>query len=61
MNRQDFDSLINDVIDNLDEKDYKTTVNNRKYNFKNAEKFMLEIITKKIDENVACKLYIDLI
>ena len=46
-----------DVADNLDNKDYKTAVNGVNYHFKKAEKFLLEIGTKKINKNEACDLY----
>ena len=48
MPRKDFHSLIKDVVDNLNNEDYKTTVNNRGYDLKNAENFLLEIFTKKL-------------
>ena len=48
MSRENFNSLIKDVVDNLDNADYKTTVNNGRYDLKNKEQFLLEIITKKI-------------
>ena len=32
-----------------------------RYNMKNAEKFLLEIITRKISKNEACELYNNLI
>ena len=32
-----------------------------RYNLKNAEKFLLEIITRKISKNEACELYNNLI
>ena len=53
--------MIKDVVNNLDNEDYKTTVNNRRYDFKNAETFLVEIITKKITGKEACKLYNNLI
>ena len=40
--------LITNVVDNLDNEDCKTTVNNRRYDLKNAEKILLEIVTKKL-------------
>ena len=40
--RNDFISLIKDVIDNLGNKDFETTVNKRKYNLKNAKKTFAE-------------------
>ena len=51
LSRQNFNSLIKDVVDNLDNADY-----NRRYDLKNAEKFLLEIITKKNSEKEACWL-----
>ena len=39
--------LITNVVDNLDNEDCKTTVNNRRYDLKNAEKILLEIVTTK--------------
>ena len=61
LTRKKIDLLIKDVVNNLDNKDYKTTVNNRRYDLKNAETFLVEIITKKITGNEACKLYNNLI
>ena len=60
LTRKKIDLLIKDVVNNLDNEDYKTTVNNRRYDL-NAEKFLLEIITKQISENEAHKLYNSLI
>ena len=39
----------------------KTSVQGRAYDLKNAEKFLLEILTKKICKNKALELYNDLI
>ena len=61
ISRNDFISLIKDVVNNLDDKDYQTTVDKRKYDFKIAEKYLLEIIIKKISENDALKLYNSLV
>ena len=58
--RDDFISLIKDVVNNLDDKD-QITVNKHKYELKNAEKYLLEIIIKKISKNEALKLYNSLI
>ena len=57
----DFISLTKDVVDNLDDKDYQTTVDKRKYDLKNAEKYLLKIIIKKSSENEAHRLYNSLI
>ena len=61
MSRENFNSLIKDVFDNLHNNNYKTTLDGDKDDLKNAENFLLEISTKKISENEACKLYKDLI
>ena len=59
--RNDFISLIKDVVDNLDNKDYQTTIDKGKYYLKNAEKHLPEIITKKISKNEARERYNSLI
>ena len=56
LTEEDF-NLIKDVVNNLDDENYKTTVNNSKYNLRNTENFLLEIDSK----NEALKLYDDLI
>ena len=55
--RENFSSLIEDVVDSLVIEDYKTTVNNRRYDLKNAENFLLEIISRKISQNEALELH----
>ena len=45
--RKKFDSLIKDFINNLKTEDYKTTVNNPRYDLKNAETFLLEHLFNK--------------
>ena len=44
LSRSDSGSLIKDVVNNLDNKDYQTKINNDNYDLKNAEKFFLEIV-----------------
>ena len=61
MSRKDFISFIKDVVNNLDNKNYQTVINNNKYNLKNAEQFLLEIVVKKISKNDARKLYENLV
>ena len=61
INKNDFDSLIQDVSNSLDNDELKTTVNKKVYDLKNAEKFLLTIGTQKISEEDAKKLYSDLI
>ena len=48
LSREDSNSLIKDVANNLNNDNYKTTVNNHAYNLKNAEKFLLEITIQKL-------------
>ena len=57
MSRKDFNLLIKDVADNLNNKVYQPTVNGLKYDFQKANEFLLEIGTKKISENKARELY----
>ena len=59
--KNDFISLIKDGANNLDDKGYKSRANNVDYDLKNAEKYLLEIIIKKISKNEAHKLYDSLI
>ena len=59
--KNDFISLIKDVNDNLEIKDYQTKVGDNNYNLKNAEEYLLEIITKRISKDEALRLYNDLI
>ena len=48
LSRSDFASLIKDVVNNLDNKDYQTKINNDNYDLTNVEQFLLEIVTKKL-------------
>ena len=57
MSRKDFNLLIKDVADNLNNKVYQATVNGLKYDFQKTNEFLLEIGTKKISENKARELY----
>ena len=57
----DFLSLIKDVANNLDNNNYQTTISNNKYDLKNAEQFLLKIVTKKNNKNEEHKLYKNLI
>ena len=61
LNKNDFDSLTEDLYNNLNNSEFKTTAGKRTYYLKNAKKLLLEITTKKISENEALKLYADLI
>ena len=47
--------------ENLDDDNYETTVNNHRYDLRNAGKFLLEVTTRKTSKNEAYELYNDLI
>ena len=61
MNKEDFDSLTESVYNNLNNNRFKTTVNKRAYDLKNAKTLLEKITTQKISENEASRLYFDLI
>ena len=61
MSRKDFESLIKYVPDNLNNNKFKTTVEEKPYDLKNAETFLVKITTAKISEKEAFELYSDLI
>ena len=60
-NKNDFDSLMQDVYNNLNNNEFKTTVDKKSYDLKNGKKFLEKITTQKISEKNAKKLYSDLI
>ena len=60
LNKNDFDLLTQDVYDNLNNDEFKTTVNKKTYNLKNAKKFLVKITTQKLSEKEALKLHSDL-
>ena len=61
LNEIDFDSLIQDVYNNLNKDEFKSTVDKKSYDLKNAKKLLVKIITQKDSEKDALKLYSDLI
>ena len=61
LSRNDFLSLIKDIVNNLDNKNYQTTIGNNRYDLTNVEQSLLEIVTKEISKNEARKLYENLI
>ena len=46
--REDFNSLIKNFADNLDNKNYKTNLDGRPYGLKNAKEILLEIAPEKL-------------
>ena len=61
ISRNDFHSLIQDVDNNLNNNEFKTTANKKDYDLKNVKKFLVKIITQKIGKNETRKLYSNLI
>ena len=61
VSRKYLNSLIKDVVNNLENKDYKTSVDGDDYDLKNADNFLLVIVTKKLSRDDALKLYNNLI
>ena len=55
-NKNNFDSLTEDIYNNLNNSEFKATVDGKAYDLRNAKKFLLEITTKKIRENEAREL-----
>ena len=60
LKKNDFDSLIQYVYNNLNIDKFKTTINKKAHDLKNAKKFLVKIITPKISEKEALELYSDL-
>ena len=46
INKIDFDSLIQDVYNNLNNNEFKTTVDKKTYDLKNAKKFFVRITSQ---------------
>ena len=61
LNKNDFYSLIRDVNNNLNNNELKTIVSKKVYNLKNAQKFLVNITTKRINEKEARDLSSNLI
>ena len=61
INRDDFNSLIQDVHNNLNNNEFKTTVNKKTYDLKNAKNVLVKITTQKISEKNALELFNGLI
>ena len=61
INKNDFNSLIKDVYNNLNNNEFKTSVDKKFYDLKNTKNFLLKITTQKINEKEALKLYSNLI
>ena len=61
LNKNDFNLLIQDVYNNLNNDKFKTTIDKKENDLKNAKKFLVKITTQKLSEKEALKLYSDLI
>ena len=56
-----YNSLMQDVVNNLGNKNYQTTVNNQKYDLNKAKDFLLKTSTEKISKSEAQELCNNLI
>ena len=56
-----YNSLIQDVVNNLGNKKYKTIVNKQKYDLNKVKGFLLKINAVNISKNEAQKVYNNLI
>ena len=61
INKNDFDLLTHDVYNNLNNNEFKTTVDKKTYDLKNAKRFLVRITTQRISKEEALELYSDLI
>ena len=61
LNKNDFGSLIQDVKNNLNKNEFKTTISKKVYDLQNEHKFLVKITTQKISEKEARELYFNLI
>ena len=50
LSKSDFASLIKDVVNNLDNNDYQTKINNDNYDLKKAHKLYENLIKPKVDK-----------
>ena len=57
INRNDFDTLIQEVDNNLNNNAFKTTVDKKDYDLKNAKKFLVKITTQKLSKKDTRQLY----
>ena len=55
-NKNNFDSLTENIYSNLNNSELKATVDGKAYDLRNAKKFLWEITTNKIRENKAREL-----
>ena len=55
LSRNDFLSLVKDVVNNFDNKNYQTMIINNRYDLTNVEQFLPEIVTKIFSKNEAQK------
>ena len=59
--KNDFDLLTEDVYNNLNNHEFKTTEEKKAFDLKNAKNFLCETTTKKISSNKTRKVYDELI
>ena len=61
INKPEFDELTSNIYKNQNNKEFKITINKRKYDLKNAKKFWAKVTTNKTSRNEAKKLCKELI
>ena len=61
INRKKFEELTGDIKKTQDNNDFRTVINKKAYDLKNANKFWTEVTTGKITKSEAKKLYSALI
>ena len=61
LNKNDYDSLRQDVYNNWNNGKFKTTVDKKASDLKNAKKILVKITTQIISEKEALKMYSDLL
>ena len=61
LDKYDFNSLIQDVYNNLNNDEFKTTIDKKADVLKNAKKFLVKITTQKSSEKKGHELYSELI
>ena len=61
INKKEFEKLTGDIYNNQGNNDFKIIMNRKTCDLKNAKKNWTEVMTRKIIENEAKKLYNELI
>ena len=60
-NKSEFDELTSVIYDNQNNKDFKTAINKKSFDLKNAKKFWAKTTKSKVSKNEVKQLYKELI